>query len=346
MSPVPCAACAGKRLRPSSLAVRVRGTSIAEFTGMSVSRALLTARSWDLKGRELQIGGRVVDEIRRRLEFLESVGLHYLSLERSASTLSGGEAQRIRLATQIGSKLRGVLYVLDEPSIGLHPRDNQRLLDTLAALRDMGNTVLVVEHDAETIERADYVIDLGPGAGRLGGELVAEGTPEAIRRSPASLTGRYLSGALKIPMPIKRRPGNGKFIRIANATEHNLKAVDAEFPLGKLIVVSGVSGSGKSTLVNDILSRSLAKEIYGSHERAGRSRQYHRHREYRQDRPHRSVAHRPHAALESRHLHRPLHAHSRFLRHCCPNRASAATNRAASASTSKAAAAKPARATA
>ncbi len=201
MSPVLCLACGGKRLRPSSLAVRVRNISIAEFTAMPLSRALLTARSWEFHGREEQIAGRVADEIRRRLEFLESVGLHYLSLERSAATLSGGEAQRIRLATQIGSKLRGVLYVLDEPSIGLHPRDNERLLDTLTALRDMGNTVLVVEHDAETIERADYVLDLGPGAGRLGGELVAHGTPEEIRRNPNSLTGQYLSGTRQIPMP-------------------------------------------------------------------------------------------------------------------------------------------------
>jgi len=269
MSPAPCVACGGKRLRPTSLAVRVRNASIAEFTAMPLSRALLTARNWELQGRELQIAGRIVDEIRRRLEFLESVGLHYLSLDRSASTLSGGEAQRIRLATQIGSKLRGVLYVLDEPSIGLHPRDNDRLLDTLTELRDMGNTVLVVEHDADTIERADYVIDLGPGAGRLGGELVANGTPAEIRASKASLTGKYLSGELKIAVPKKRRPGSGQSIRIKAASEHNLKNVDVEFPLGKLIVVTGVSGSGKSTLVNDILSRALAREIYGSHDAPG-----------------------------------------------------------------------------
>jgi len=268
MSPVPCTACGGKRLRASSLSVRVRNASIADFAGMPISRALITARSWDFAGRELQIAGRIVDEIRRRLEFLESVGLHYLSLDRSASTLSGGEAQRIRLATQIGSKLRGVLYVLDEPSIGLHPRDNDRLLDTLTELRDIGNTVLVVEHDADTIERADYVIDLGPGAGRLG-ELVASGTPADIRASKASLTGRYLSGDLEIAVPKKRRPGTGKSIRIEGATEHNLKGVDVEFPLGKLIVVTGVSGSGKSTLVNDILYRALAREIYGSYEAPG-----------------------------------------------------------------------------
>ena len=269
MSPVTCSACGGKRLRPSSLAVRVKSISIAEFTTMPISRALLTARSWEFSTRELQIAGRVADEIRRRLEFLESVGLHYLSLDRSATTLSGGEAQRIRLATQIGSKLRGVLYVLDEPSIGLHPRDNERLLNTLTALRDMGNTVLVVEHDAETIERADYVLDLGPGAGRLGGELVASGTPDDIRNSPRSLTGQYLSGARSIPIPAERRKGNGLSIKIQGASEHNLKAVDAEFPLGRFIVITGVSGSGKSTLVNDILYRSLAKEIYGSHESPG-----------------------------------------------------------------------------
>ncbi|MDE3197495.1 MAG: excinuclease ABC subunit UvrA, partial [Acidobacteriota bacterium] len=269
MSPVTCAACGGKRLRPSSLAVRVKSVSIAEFTGMPVSRALLTARSWQFTERELQIAGRVADEIRRRLEFLESVGLHYLSLDRSATTLSGGEAQRIRLATQIGSKLRGVLYVLDEPSIGLHPRDNDRLLDTLTALRDMGNTVLVVEHDQETIERADYVLDLGPGAGRLGGELVASGTPVEIRNAERSLTGQYLAGAREIPVPPERRKGSGQSIRVKGAREHNLKDIDVEFPLGCLIVVTGVSGSGKSTLVNDILYRSLAKEIYGSHDQPG-----------------------------------------------------------------------------
>src|SRR5215469_8004276 len=273
MSPVICAACGGKRLRPSSLAVRVKNVSIAEFTAMPVSRSLLTARSWRFSDREMRIAGRVADEIRRRLEFLESVGLHYLSLDRSATTLSGGEAQRIRLATQIGSKLRGVLYVLDEPSIGLHPRDNDRLLNTLTELRDMGNTVLVVEHDAETIERADYVLDLGPGAGRLGGELVASGTPAEIRTSDRSLTGQYLAGKKNIEIPAERRKGNGASVRIRGASEHNLKNVDVEFPLGRFIVVTGVSGSGKSTLVNDILYRALAKEIYGSHEVPGAHRE-------------------------------------------------------------------------
>ncbi|MBZ5728764.1 MAG: excinuclease ABC subunit UvrA [Acidobacteriia bacterium] len=269
MSPVDCPACHGKRLRPASLAVRVKDLSIAEFTALSIGRALDAARRWELSERETQIAGRVLDEIRRRLEFLSNVGLDYLSLERSAATLAGGEAQRIRLATQIGSKLRGVLYVLDEPSIGLHPRDNSRLLDTLTHLRDMGNTVLVVEHDAETIERADFVIDLGPGAGRLGGKLVAAGVPSAIARNPDSLTGRYLSGALEIPVPATRRPPNGKKLIIRGARQHNLKNLDVEIPLGLLTVVTGVSGSGKSTLVNEILYRSLAREIYGSHEEPG-----------------------------------------------------------------------------
>jgi excinuclease ABC subunit A len=272
MAPRLCPACQGTRLRPASLAVRVKNFSVAEFTAMPIARALVTVRNWTLSDREEQIAGRVLDEIRRRLEFLSAVGLDYLSLDRSAATLSGGEAQRIRLATQIGSKLRGVLYVLDEPSIGLHPRDNERLLETLAQLRDMGNTVLVVEHDAETIERADYVIDLGPGAGRLGGELVASGAPDDIRHNPASLTGRYLNADLTIPVPAERRAVSEKKLTIRGATEHNLKDVDVDIPLGLLTVVTGVSGSGKSTLVNEILYRSLAKEIYGSHEEPGAHR--------------------------------------------------------------------------
>ncbi|MDE3157638.1 MAG: excinuclease ABC subunit UvrA, partial [Acidobacteriota bacterium] len=269
MSPSECPACRGKRLRPSSLAVRVKDFSIAEFTALPVARALSTLGNWEFHDRERQIAGRVLDEIRRRLEFLSAVGLDYLSLDRSAATISGGEAQRIRLATQIGSKLRGVLYVLDEPSIGLHPRDNGRLLQTLTRLRDLGNTVVVVEHDAETIERADYVIDLGPGAGRLGGSLVAAGKPEAIAKNENSLTGRYLSGTLEIPVPPERRKPNGKALVIHGAREHNLKNIDVEIPLGVLTVVTGVSGSGKSTLVNEILYRTLAREIYGSHEEPG-----------------------------------------------------------------------------
>jgi excinuclease ABC subunit A len=269
MSPALCPDCHGRRLRPGSLAVRVKGLGLAELTEMSIDRALATVKAWKLNEREQQIAARVVDEIRNRLEFLTAVGLNYLSLARSAATLSGGEAQRIRLATQIGSKLRGVLYVLDEPSIGLHPRDNDRLLDTLTRLRDLGNTVLVVEHDAETIERADYVIDLGPGAGRLGGHLVAAGTPREIKKNPASLTGQYLSGAVRIDPPAGRRHGNGKQLIVRGAREHNLKNVTVEFPLGCFIAITGVSGSGKSTLINDILYRSLAKEIYGSHEAPG-----------------------------------------------------------------------------
>ena len=269
MSPSTCPSCHGRRLKPSSLSVQVKGISIGDLTGMSISRAIETVRAWKLNERESQIAARVVEEIASRLEFLCAVGLEYLNLSRSAATLSGGEAQRIRLATQIGSILRGVLYVLDEPSIGLHPRDNEKLLQTLAHLRDLGNTVLVVEHDAETIERADYVIDLGPGAGRLGGDLVAYGTPKQVEMNPRSLTGRYLSGQLSIETRCERRPGNGQSLIVRGAREHNLQDITVEFPLGKFIVVTGVSGSGKSTLVNDILYRALAKHIYGSHAEPG-----------------------------------------------------------------------------
>jgi excinuclease ABC subunit A len=264
MSPTKCPDCQGRRLKPSSLAVQVKGLSIADFTSMSIARALPAARAWKFTERETKIVGRVIEEIQNRLQFLADVGLDYLSLERSSATLSGGEAQRIRLATQIGSKLRGVLYVLDEPSIGLHPRDNGKLLDTLHSLRDLGNTVLVVEHDAETIERADYVIDLGPLAGRLGGALMAQGTPAQIMQMPGSLTGDYLSGKRSIPSPDVRRLGNGLKVTVKGAREHNLRDITVDFPLGTLTVVTGVSGSGKSTLVHDILYRALAKEVYGS----------------------------------------------------------------------------------
>jgi excinuclease ABC subunit A len=269
MSPAPCPDCHGKRLKPSSLAVRIHDVSISGLTEMSLSRALDTVRNWTLTARERLIGGRAVEEIRNRLEFLLAVGLEYLSLERSSATLSGGEAQRIRLATQIGSKLRGVLYVLDEPSIGLHPRDNDRLLDSLARLRDLGNTVLVVEHDADTIERADYVIDLGPGAGRLGGHLVAQGTPRDIELNPNSLTGQYMTGALRIAMPKSRRVAGADRIVIKGAAEHNLKKIDVEFPLGTFILVTGVSGSGKSSLVNDILYPAAARHVYKSRTEPG-----------------------------------------------------------------------------
>ncbi|MDX2269655.1 MAG: excinuclease ABC subunit UvrA [Bryobacter sp.] len=273
LSSRPCSSCQGQRLQPSSLAVRVKGASIAEFTRMDVRHALDLASGWTLEPREAEIAAGLVSEIRQRLQFLVAVGLEYLSLARSAQTLSGGEAQRIRLATQIGSQLRGVLYVLDEPSIGLHPRDNDRLLDTLEHLRDLGNTVLVVEHDQETIERADYVIDLGPGAGRLGGEVVASGKPHDILRSAASLTGQYLSGRREVPVPAVRRLGNGKHLSIRGATEHNLQDVDVDIPLGLLVVVTGVSGSGKSTLVNDILYRVLSHHVYGSKAEPGAHRE-------------------------------------------------------------------------
>ena len=269
MSATECSVCHGKRLRPESLAVKVNGMSIADFTSLPIARAFEAARKIKLTGRELTIAGRIVHEITERLQFLYDVGLGYLSLGRSAATLSGGEGQRIRLATQIGSKLRGVLYVLDEPSIGLHHRDNGRLLAALENLRDLGNTVLVVEHDEETIRRADYVIDLGPGAGRHGGELVAAGTPAEIMDSPGSLTGAYISGRQHIAMLSQRRSPNGKAITILGARENNLKNLDVVFPLGVMTVVTGVSGSGKSTLVNDILYRALAKQLYRSREQAG-----------------------------------------------------------------------------
>src|SRR6185436_19722604 len=217
-----------------------------------------------LEKREEQIAGLVLREIRHRLHFLETVGLGYITLDRPSATLSGGEGQRIRLATQIGSQLRGVLYVLDEPSIGLHPRDNQRLLETLCTLRDLGNTVLVVEHDEETIRRADYVVDLGPGAGAHGGEMVAWGTPADVAGNPNSITGLYISGARRIDVPAERRIANGKAITIRGARHNNLREIDVNFPLGLFTVVTGVSGSGKSTLVDDILYRALAKELYGS----------------------------------------------------------------------------------
>jgi len=269
MSADRCPLCGGKRLKRESLAVKVSGLSIDQFTALPVGRALEFARSLKLAGREEQIAGKIVEEIAKRLEFLFTVGLDYLSLDRSAATLAGGESQRIRLATQIGTRLRGVLYVLDEPSIGLHPRDNDRLLNTLGQLRDLGNTIVVVEHDQETIERADYVVDLGPGAGRLGGGLVAAGTPRQIIQNPHSLTGQYLAGKLAISVPARRRAANGKAVLIKGASEHNLKDIDASFPLGLLTVVTGVSGSGKSTLVNEILYRALAQHIYRSIDKPG-----------------------------------------------------------------------------
>jgi excinuclease ABC subunit A len=269
MSAVPCPKCGGKRLKPESLAVSVVGLSIADLTALPVSRAQTVLRELRLTERQTLIARRLLNEIFERLQFLDAVGLGYLSLDRSAATLSSGESQRIRLATQIGSKLRGVLYVLDEPSIGLHPRDNQRLLQTLERLRDLQNTVLVVEHDEETIRRADYVVDLGPGAGKQGGFLVVAGPPGQVAKTENSLTGQYLSGKLSIPVPLKRRSPNGKFLSVLGARANNLKNIDVQFPLGLLTVVTGVSGSGKSTLVNDILYHAIAKKLYRAIEDPG-----------------------------------------------------------------------------
>jgi len=264
MSVKPCPECRGARLRPEVLAVKIDGKSISEVTRLSIKGAYGFFCRLKLGKKEQTIARQILKELNERLGFLINVGLDYLTLERSAQTLSGGEAQRIRLATQIGSRLTGVLYILDEPSIGLHQRDNGRLLDTLKSLRDIGNTVLVVEHDRQTIEESDHVIDLGPGAGKHGGFVVAEGTPTRIKKSVKSLTGKYLSGKLEIPFPKKRRRGNGDRIIIKGAQGNNLKKINVVFPLGKFICVTGVSGSGKSTLVNETLYRILSRELYGS----------------------------------------------------------------------------------
>jgi excinuclease ABC subunit A len=274
MSPSLCSTCHGKRLRPESLAVKVGGFSIAEFTALALGegRVAVDRMLAKLTPRQRAIAERPLKEVAERLDFLLAVGLGYLTLDRSAATLSGGEAQRIRLATQIGSRLRGVLYVLDEPSIGLHARDNDRLIGTLETLRDLGNTVLVVEHDEETVRRADYVVDLGPGAGKAGGHLVAIGPPAEIEKNPNSLTGQYLSGKIHIPVPAKRRLPGDAALTIVGAHANNLKNVDVTFPLGTLIVITGVSGSGKSTLINDILYRALAANLYRSMEKPGEHR--------------------------------------------------------------------------
>ena len=262
MTEIPCPACHGARLKPETLAITVGGFNIAELTAMTIREADEFLEKIELTPREFKIANQILKEIHARLNFLLNVGLDYLTLSRSAGTLSGGEAQRIRLATQIGSGLQGVLYVLDEPSIGLHQRDNNRLLATLKKLRDLGNTLIVVEHDEDTMYAADNIIDIGPGAGANGGRVVAQGTAKEIMQVPESITGQYLSRRKYIPVPAKRRPGNGKFIEIIGAKENNLKNIDVRFPLGTLTLVTGVSGSGKSTLVNEILYKGIASKLY------------------------------------------------------------------------------------
>ncbi|MCQ2409709.1 MAG: excinuclease ABC subunit UvrA [Clostridia bacterium] len=264
MNEVPCSSCSGKRLKKEALAVTVGGINIYDMTEMPVDRLMDFIGSITLTDTEHLIADRIIKEIKTRLEFLVNVGLSYLTLSRSASTLSGGESQRIRLATQIGSGLTGVLYILDEPSIGLHQRDNEKLLDSLKNLRDLGNTLIVVEHDEETIRSADYIVDIGPGAGVHGGEVIATGTAEDIMKVPSSVTGKYLSGELKIDIPRVRRKGNGTYIKIKGAAQNNLKNIDAEIPLGKFTVITGVSGSGKSSLINEVLYPALSNKIMGS----------------------------------------------------------------------------------
>ena len=269
MSEIPCDECHGKRLNPESLSVTVGGINISDFCEKSVSDALEFVKNLQLTDRERMIAKAILKEITERLGFLQSVGLEYLTLSRASGTLSGGESQRIRLATQIGSSLMGVLYILDEPSIGLHQRDNDRLLETLKHLRDLGNTLIVVEHDEDTMYAADYIVDVGPGAGIHGGEIVCAGTVDEIKACKRSLTGQYLSGARSIPIPEKRRKGNGKFLKVLGAKENNLKGIDVTIPLGEFVCVTGVSGSGKSSLVNEILYKRLANELNGAKRTAG-----------------------------------------------------------------------------
>ena len=270
MREVPCAACDGSRLKPISLAVTVEDHSIADIAALPIGEAAEMLRGLRLSDRDAAIASRVLKEVNERLQFLVDVGLHYLSLDRAAGTLAGGEAQRIRLATQIGSGLVGVLYVLDEPSIGLHQRDNHRLIETLIRLRDLGNTLIVVEHDEDTIKTADWVVDIGPGAGEHGGQVVVSGTVADLLASKESITGQYLSGRRSIEVPAVRRPQDGRVITIQGASEHNLRDVSVSFPLGNFVAVTGVSGSGKSTLVNDVLYNVLARDLNGARTVPGR----------------------------------------------------------------------------
>ncbi|MCD7840171.1 MAG: excinuclease ABC subunit UvrA [Erysipelotrichaceae bacterium] len=268
-----CPTCHGRRLNDQVLSVRVNGLNISEFTDMSIEKALDFVKNIHLSEMETQIAKLILKEIGDRLTFLNDVGLGYLTLARRAGGLSGGEAQRIRLATQIGSRLSGVLYVLDEPSIGLHQRDNEKLIHTLCNMRDLGNSVIVVEHDEDTMRASDYIVDIGPGAGIHGGQVIAAGTPQDIMNCPESITGQYLSGKMKIPVPKKRRKGNGLYLEVRGAQEHNLKNINVKFPLGKFIVVTGVSGSGKSTLVNDILCTAVRAKLYRSKDKPGKHKE-------------------------------------------------------------------------
>lgn len=270
MTELTCSTCHGKRLNEKALAVKVNGKDIAEASDLSIAKALEFFNSVKLSEQEEMIAKPILKEVRDRLTFLINVGLDYLTLSRSAGTLSGGEAQRIRLATQIGSNLSGVMYILDEPSIGLHQRDNDRLISSLKKMRDLGNSLIVVEHDDETMKQADYLVDMGPGAGVYGGKVMAAGTPEEVMKNPHSLTGEYLSGKKIVPVPLERRKGNGKKITVIGAKENNLKDISVDFPLGKLVVVTGVSGSGKSTLVNLILKRALAQKLNNNSAKPGK----------------------------------------------------------------------------
>ena len=270
MTELTCSTCHGKRLNEKALAVKVNGKDIAEASDLSIAKALEFFNSVKLSEQEEMIAKPILKEVRDRLTFLINVGLDYLTLSRSAGTLSGGEAQRIRLATQIGSNLSGVMYILDEPSIGLHQRDNDRLISSLKKMRDLGNSLIVVEHDDETMKQADYLVDMGPGAGVYGGKVMAAGTPEEVMQNPHSLTGEYLSGKKIVPVPLERRKGNGKKITVTGAKENNLKDISVDFPLGKLVVVTGVSGSGKSTLVNLILKRALAQKLNNNSAKPGK----------------------------------------------------------------------------
>ena len=342
MSDKPCPACKGSRLKPESLAVSVSGHSIADVSRLSVSRAIEFFDRIDMTEREGLIARGILKEIRERLQFMIDVGLDYLTIERGANSLSGGESQRIRLATQIGSKLMGVLYILDEPSIGLHQRDNRRLINTLVGLRDLGNTLIVVEHDEETIRSADYMVDIGPAAGEHGGEIVAAGPVDKVLRDPRSITAAYLRGDRMIPVPARRRKGNGKLLVIRGAQANNLKDIDVTIPLGTFVAVSGVSGSGKSSLITDILSRKVAQHFYRAKERPG---------------PHRAVEGLDHLDkaidIDQSPIGRTPRSNpatytgtSAICSRACRRRRCAATRPAGSASTSRAGDARRARATA